>query len=71
MLDQIAELMETRQGKSLNDMVKEALVFGLDNKVYRSRRNKRIYQETKFLQTVKEQLERENAALKAKLAAEK
>jgi len=46
-LDQIAQLRETRSGRSIDSIVAQALAHGLNNLAYRTERNKKVYAERK------------------------
>jgi hypothetical protein len=64
-LTMIAELMQTRKGKTVEQMVQECLEFGIENKLYRTRRNKEVYAASKSEKDVVAQLRKELAELKA------
>ena len=46
-LEQISQLLETRGGKTMEQIVDQALAHGLNNMAYRTERNKRVYQNIK------------------------
>ena len=44
----LAEMLETRQGRTMESLVQSCLDFGITNKLYRTRRNKKVYAQTKM-----------------------
>jgi RNA polymerase-interacting CarD/CdnL/TRCF family regulator len=64
-LAKLAKLLETRQGKTMDEELADCLRHGIDNRLYRTERNKRVYMDRKLMETELNLLKKELTELKA------